>query len=250
MPDEVEVIPEGTHSQNDSAAGSEDQPLESEGSPIPRTMVEKVDPDEPSYGEVPGTLANEKRLADAVPDMVTKASDSEGSPTPPALDPTSPKVDVSEQIIPETRLERVDTIPTDEESSPHPQAHQSAPSDTLPDTVETVPDVSLSDDPQLPVQSLSLGEDAKEYDEYDEQEDEQEMGDDFDEFVEEQEDMGDDDFGDFDDGFQEPSAEDVEEPPADTTTASQQHQTLPSVVRSQNLKTITLQLTRTPASYH
>ncbi|CAG8277911.1 unnamed protein product [Penicillium olsonii] len=229
VPDEVEVIPEGTHSQNDSAAGSEDQPLESEGSPIPRTMVEKVDPDEPSYGEVPGTLANEKRLADAVPDMVTKASDSEGSPTPPALDPTSPKVDVSEQIIPETRLERVDTIPTDEESSPHPQAHQSAPSDTLPDTVETVPDVSLSDDPQLPVQSLSLGEDAKEYDEYDEQEDEQEMGDDFDEFVEEQEDMGDDDFGDFDDGFQEPSAEDVEEPPADTTTASQQHQTLPSV---------------------
>ncbi|CAG7991682.1 unnamed protein product [Penicillium olsonii] len=229
VPDEVEVIPEGTHSQNDSAAGSEDQPLESEGSPIPRTMVEKVDPDEPSYGEVPGTLANEKRLADAVPDMVTKASDSEGSPTPPALDPTSPKVDVSEQIIPETRLERVDTIPTDEESSPHPQAHQSAPSDTLPDTVETVPDVSLSDDPQLAVQSLSLGEDAKEYDEYDEQEDEQEMGDDFDEFVEEQEDMGDDDFGDFDDGFQEPSAEDVEEPPADTTTASQQHQTLPSV---------------------
>lgn len=195
-------------------------------------MVEKVDPDQPSHGEVPGTLANEKRLADAVPDVVVKASDSEGSPTPPALGPTSPKVDVSEQDIPETRLERVETMPTgeDEEAGPHPQAHQSSPSDTLPDTVETVPDVSLSDDPELPVQDLSLGKDTNEYDEYDEQEDEQEMGDDFDEFVEEQDDMGDDDFGDFDDGFQEPSTEDIEDPPADTTPPPQQHQA-PSVVR-------------------
>lgn len=195
-------------------------------------MVEKVDPDEPSHGEVPGTLANEKRLADAVPDVVTKASDSEGSPTPPALDPTPPNDNVSQENIPETRLERVETLPVGEEASPHPQAHQSAPSDTLPDMVETVPDVSMSDDPELPVQHLSLEErDANEYDEYDEQEDEEEMGDDFDEFVEEQDDMGDDDFGDFDDGFQEPSAEDTEEPPAETTAASQQHQTLPSVVR-------------------
>ena len=195
-------------------------------------MVEKVDPDQPSHGEVPGTLANEKRLADAVPDVVVKASDSEGSPTPPALGPTPPNVDVSEQDIPETRLERVETMPTgeDEEAGPHPQAHQSSPSDTLPDTVETVPDVSLSDDPELPVQDLSLGKDTNEYDEYDEQEDEQEMGDDFDEFVEEQDDMGDDDFGDFDDGFQEPSTEDIEDPPADTTPPPQQHQA-PPVVR-------------------
>lgn len=203
-------------------------------------MVEKVDPDQPSHGAVPGTLANEKRLADAVPDVVVKASDSEGSPTPPALGPTSPNVDVSEQDIPETRLERVETMPTgeDEEAGPHPQAHQSSPSDTLPDTVETVPDVSLSDDPELPVQDLSLGKDTNEYDEYDEQEDEQEddqeddqeMGDDFDEFVEEQDDMGDDDFGDFDDGFQEPSTEDIEDPPADTTPPPQQHQA-PPVVR-------------------
>lgn len=183
---------------------------------------------------MPGTLANEKRLADAVPDVVIKASDSEGSPTPPAQDPTSPRVDVSEQDIPETRLERVETSPADEEAAQHPRAHQSSPSDTLPDTVETVPDVSLSDDLGLPVQNLSLDKDANEYDEYDEQEDEQEeeeeMGDDFDEFVEEQDDMGDDDFGDFDDGFQEPSTEDIEEPPADPIAPSQQHQA-PPVVR-------------------
>ncbi|KAJ5327112.1 hypothetical protein MYU51_008395 [Penicillium brevicompactum] len=229
VPDEIEVVPEGSHSPNHSPAGSEERPSDPEGSPIPRTMVEKVDPDQPSHGEVPGTLANEKRLADAVPDVVVKASDSEGSPTPPALGPTSSKVDVSEQDIPETRLERVETMPTgeDEEAGPHPQAHQSSPSDTLPDTVETVPDVSLSDDPELPVQDLSLGKDTNEYDEYDEQEDEQEMGDDFDEFVEEQDDMGDDDFGDFDDGFQEPSTEDIEDPPADTTPPPQQHQAPP-----------------------
>ena len=189
-------------------------------------MVEKVDPSEPSYGEVPGTSAHEKRLADAVPDVVTKASDSEGSPTPPALDPRSPKVCISETDIPETRLERVDTLPAEEDAPPHPQAHQSSPSDTLPDTVETVPDVSISDDPGLPVQDLSLGNEANEYDEYDEQE----MGDDFDEFVEEQDDMGDDDFGDFDNGFQEPSTEDAEEPPTDGTTSQQNN--APPVVRA------------------
>lgn len=55
--------------------------------------------------------------------------------------------------------------------------------------------------------------------------------DDFDDFAEEQEDMGDDDFGDFDDGFQEP-AEAVEAEVMDQSTpvpALQQPPT-PSVV--------------------
>jgi hypothetical protein len=228
VPDEIEVVPEGAHSQNYSAAGPEDRPLSPRGSPIPRTVVEKVDPSEPSYGEVPGTQAHEKRLADAVPDVVTKASDLEGSPTPPALDPTSPQLNISETVIPETRLERVDTLPADEDVPSHPQAHQSSPSDTLPDTVETVPDVSLSNYPEPPVQDLSLEINANEYDEYDEQE-EGEAGDDFDEFVEEQDDMEDDDFGDFDDGFQEPSTEDADEPPADGIAS--QHNA-PPVVRA------------------
>jgi hypothetical protein len=217
VPDQIEVVSEDAHSQNHSLAGSEDRPLSPVGSPIPRTMVEKVDPDEPSYGEVPGTSAHEKRLADAVPDVVTKASNFEGSPTPPALDPTSPKLDISEIDIPETRLERVDTLPAEEDAPTHPQAHQGSPSDTLPDTVETVPDVPISDDPELAVQDISLENDANEYDEYDEQE----AGDDFDEFVEEQDDMGDDDFGDFDDGFQEPITEDASEPPSDGITSQQ-----------------------------
>jgi hypothetical protein len=36
-------------------------------------IVEKIDPDEPSYGDVPGTEAYEKRRADAVPDAVIRS---------------------------------------------------------------------------------------------------------------------------------------------------------------------------------
>ncbi|CAG8888446.1 unnamed protein product [Penicillium egyptiacum] len=218
VPDEIEVIPEGSHSQTRSPAGS-DQSLSPEGLPIPRTVVEKVDPDEPSHGEVPGTLAHEQRLADAVPDVVTKASDSDSSPTPPTLDSTPPDVDGSTADIPETRLERVDTIATEEDLSPHPQAHTSSTSDTLPDTVQTVPDVSI-DDTDLKTKELSLEDDMNDDHGYEKQE----AGDDFDEFVEEQEDMGDDDFGDFDDGFQGPSAE---EAPADETATPRQSQAPP-----------------------
>ncbi|KAJ5834734.1 hypothetical protein N7447_000760 [Penicillium robsamsonii] len=222
VPDEIEVIPEGSHSQMCSPAGSEDQTLSLEDLPIPRTVVEKVDPDELSYGEVPGTLAHEQRLADAVPDVVIKASDSEGSPTPPALDPTPTELDGSATNIPETRLERVDTIPTGEDVPSHSQAHTSSTSDTLPDTVETVPDVSIYDT-DLENKDLSLEDEMNDHHGYEKQE----AGDDFDEFVEEQEDMGDDDFGDFDDGFQEPSAE---EAPTDETAAFQQAPAPPPLI--------------------
>ncbi|KAJ5581870.1 hypothetical protein N7535_000490 [Penicillium sp. DV-2018c] len=202
VPDEMEIVPEGVHSPGHSPAGSEDQqPVSPESPPIPRTVVEKVDPGEPSHGEVPGTLAHEKRLADAVPDVVTKASDSEGgSPTTPAYDATPPETEGSTPDIPETHLERVDSIP-DEDLPPHPHAHVRSSSDALPDTVETVPDTSITDtnlEPQDPSSGNNMNDDHG----YEHQ---QAGGDDFDEFVEEQEDMEDDDFGDFDDGFQEPS---------------------------------------------
>jgi hypothetical protein len=51
-------------------------------SPVPRTRVEKVS-DEPSYGEVPGTDAYNKRTGDASPDeiaVVADANASDGSP--------------------------------------------------------------------------------------------------------------------------------------------------------------------------
>lgn len=42
------------------------------GSPIPKTVLEKVD-DRPSHGEVDGTAAKDMRMADAAPDEVRKA---------------------------------------------------------------------------------------------------------------------------------------------------------------------------------
>ncbi|KAJ5748526.1 uncharacterized protein N7511_010222 [Penicillium nucicola] len=224
VPDEIEVVHEGEPNSTQSPAGSEGRPLTPGGSPVPRTVVEKVDPEEASHGEVPGTSAHEKRLADAVPDVVMKASDTEGSPTPQALDPTcpTPETETITSEIPETRLERVNTLPTEEDT--HPQAHQSSPSDPLPDSVETVPDASVS------TETVYASHDPLPQDDIDDDDfGEPEQGaDDFDEFVEEQDDMEDDDFGDFDDGFQEPNAEDAE-PTLTDGTATPQPPSLPSV---------------------
>lgn len=59
---------------------SSDGPVASDGPDpgklqIPKTVVEKVEPESPSYGEVPGTAAHEMRKADAEPDEVLKAPD-------------------------------------------------------------------------------------------------------------------------------------------------------------------------------
>jgi hypothetical protein len=74
VPDEVEVVPEGTRSRSASRLNAADRPLTPGGSPVPKTVVERVD-DEPAYGEVPGTDAYNKRLQDAVPDVVVKVPD-------------------------------------------------------------------------------------------------------------------------------------------------------------------------------
>ncbi|KAF2182493.1 hypothetical protein K469DRAFT_636361 [Zopfia rhizophila CBS 207.26] len=86
VPDEVEVVPEGSRSRSTSRVNAQDRPITPGGSPIPRTVVEKVDPDTPSYGDVPGTHAHKVRAADAIPDVIVKAPQpperkSEGSPT-------------------------------------------------------------------------------------------------------------------------------------------------------------------------
>ncbi|KAF2268334.1 hypothetical protein CC78DRAFT_21328 [Lojkania enalia] len=73
VPDEVEVVPEGLRSRSTSRVCAEDRVYTPGGSLIPKTVVEKVDPDTPSYGEVPGTHAHELRAADAVPDVILKA---------------------------------------------------------------------------------------------------------------------------------------------------------------------------------
>ncbi|KAJ5095749.1 hypothetical protein NUU61_005105 [Penicillium alfredii] len=216
VPDEIEVVPEGSHSRSHSPAVS----LTPGDSPIPQTMVEKVDPSTPSYGEVPGTEAFDKHRADAVPDVITKTSEPGDSPTPPSLDPISQDTGSTTATVPETRLSQVESLSAEEELSSHPRAHRRSPSDTLPDTVETIPDASVSESTTLPThtrqKSTLMGgthnTDGGEG---------QPPADDFDEFVEEQDDMGDDDFGNFDDGFQEPSAEVAEAAPTDGSITPQ-----------------------------
>ncbi|KAF1943556.1 hypothetical protein EJ02DRAFT_502067 [Clathrospora elynae] len=86
VPDEVEIVPDGSRSRSASRVSASDRPLTPGGTPIPKTIVEKIDPDQPSYGDIPGTHAHQLRLADAEPDIIVKAPQppqrkSEGSPT-------------------------------------------------------------------------------------------------------------------------------------------------------------------------
>lgn len=112
VPDELEIVPEGRLSKRSST-----QFLEPAASPggmvIPRTVVEKIDPSSPSYGDVPGTAAYEKRLADAAPDLVLK---SPISGKPAAALPLFSDIDGAERTqplhsIPETIITRFDSHP-------------------------------------------------------------------------------------------------------------------------------------------
>ena len=80
VPDELEVVPDGQRSRSNttrSRAASNLSTHSGSGSPIPRTVVERVD-DKPAHGEVEGTAAKEMRMADAQPDEVKLVSQSDG----------------------------------------------------------------------------------------------------------------------------------------------------------------------------
>ena len=87
VPDEMEVVPDGQRSRSNttrsrsnttrSRAASNLSTGSGSHSPIPRTVVERVD-DKPAHGEVEGTAAREMRLADAEPDEIKLVSPSEG----------------------------------------------------------------------------------------------------------------------------------------------------------------------------
>lgn len=141
VPDEVEVIPEGSRSRSQSVA--ERQTNEGEGESVPRTVVEKVEPDRPSHGDVPGTAAYDQRKADAVPDMVKTAGgfpeddDEDEDENENNEDEDEDKSTTME--IPETIVSQVERETPDQPDQPH--AHRRHPSDAVPDVVETVPDV-------------------------------------------------------------------------------------------------------------
>ena len=134
VPDEIEIVTGGRSSKRASYDGSSTPG----GTLVPRTVVEKVDPASPSHGEVPGTEAYEKRMADAAPDIVLKAPDP--GKLPPALNnPLS--TPANDMPIPETIISRVDSKPSHGEQ-PGTKAHDMRARDATPDAVERVGDAA------------------------------------------------------------------------------------------------------------
>ncbi|KAH6648523.1 hypothetical protein BKA67DRAFT_661490 [Truncatella angustata] len=210
-------------------------------SPLPKLRVEKVD-DEPSYGEVPGTEAYEKRTGDATPDEIAIIPDSntDAEPTSPA-EPHTP----GGQPIPKTVVDETVDAPGSKTHHFNQDVHKAdaAPdyvrkpdgtgeANPVPASLETTgqaPDAApLSPSLKSPTKHRRKSSAARSTDgalsqgsnEVDDGEDDF-GGDDFDEFEEGDEDA---DFDDFDDGFQEAEAE----TPAPTQVAAPPSVSTPS----------------------
>lgn len=197
------------------------------GQPIPTTVVEKLDPESPSHGDVPGTEAHEKRTADAVPDLVVKAADHNTITVNTRPRAISTPGDLP---IPITKVERIDSSPSYGEV-PGTAAFELRKGDAQPDEVEEVADVpgtgglspfpseplAESARPTSPARSPVLRHSRRkssvafrkathaipmdDFDDFADTGDADGFGDDFDDFEEGEEGS---EFGDFDDGFQEP----------------------------------------------
>ena len=136
VPDELEIVPEGRLSKRSSAQflGPTASPG---GMAVPRTVVEKVDPSSPSYGDVPGTAAYEKRLADAAPDLVLRSPESGGQPSSfPSFSNTegAERTESPQVPIPETVITRIDSQPAHgkvERTAAHELRRQDAEPDVL-----------------------------------------------------------------------------------------------------------------------
>ena len=101
------MIPEGRLSKRNSQVALH-QSASSIDPTVPRTVVEKVDPSEPAYGDVPGTEAYAKRIADAAPDIVVKASESGRKSIEIDSESRSSRPNIP---IPATVITRVDSLP-------------------------------------------------------------------------------------------------------------------------------------------
>lgn len=137
VPDEIEIVPDGRLSKRNSHQFL-DTPLTPGGTPIPKTVVEKVDPSSPSYGDEPGTPAYRKRMADAVPDLTLANPDpSRGSRYKGG---SGHQRDGSSASIPETIVTRADDDPAYGEV-PGTAAAEMRKRDATPDHMEVERDV-------------------------------------------------------------------------------------------------------------
>ncbi|EHY55358.1 hypothetical protein HRR83_008805 [Exophiala dermatitidis] len=213
VPDEVEILSPGHESRRFSQ--SLDPGTTQEGSSIPRTVVEKVDPGTPSHGEIPGTLAYLQRQMDAAPDVIIKTPESmqhQKDATVDEPDDANPPSSSSTGAIPETVVTRVDTIPAHGEV-PGTEAYEKRTQDAAPDVLERQDSTSGSPTPHRPMSdsphSSNPGSDSNSHDNANN--DMNDFGDDFDDFEEGAQAGNDDEFGDFDDGFRDPEAAETED---------------------------------------
>ncbi|KAI1638564.1 hypothetical protein F4809DRAFT_599653 [Biscogniauxia mediterranea] len=208
---------------SDAQSGPELNP--GAASPVPRTRVEKVD-DEPSYGEVPGTDAYEKRTKDAEPDEI--AIIEEKRPRSASIDePVTP----GGHPIPKTVVDQTADAPGSSTHRYHEHLHEA---DAAPDFIRkpdgtgeanpipssVAPATQDTDDTPVPpaLKSPTTHQRRKSSaaksihsDQGGAGDNDDDFGDDFDDFEEGDEDA---DFGDFDDGFQQAEADPVATPPA------------------------------------
>ncbi|EXJ85807.1 hypothetical protein A1O1_06176 [Capronia coronata CBS 617.96] len=202
VPDEVEILFPGR--LGESSSQLPEHATTPGGSPIPLTVVEKVDPESPSHGEIPGTTAYLQRQMDAAPDVVLNHPESgrRRSVAEGDSDDASPKPAVLSTPIPETVVTRIDTTPAHGEV-PGTEAYEKRTQDATPDVLEIKDTTSGS-----PTLDESARGSEKEHTTNDEQDnDGNDFGDDFDDFEEGTQAVADDDFGDFGGEFQEPEAE-------------------------------------------
>ena len=139
VPDEVEVVPSGRLSKRSSQYL--EPPTTPGGTPVPRTVVEKVDPESPSYGEVPKTSGYQQRRLDAVPDVILKTPDPGRRSTYGSEESEGRHCADSDIPVPETIITRVDSEPAHGEV-PGTEAAKKRKLDASPDIVETKGDVA------------------------------------------------------------------------------------------------------------
>ena len=137
VPDHLEIIPDGGESRPRSSTSHQDSMSGPKATPIPKTVVEKLDPVSPSHGDIPGTAAHAKRRANAVPDVVLQAPQhDEASVIEHQGDRISPNFP-----IPTTVITKVDSEPSHGEV-PGTDAFDMRKGDAKPDLVEKKGDVS------------------------------------------------------------------------------------------------------------
>lgn len=129
VPDELEIVPDG-EGKPPPQSSDQDKTATPEGIPIPKTVVQKVDPTSPSHGEVPGTTAHSIRQADAVPDVIMRASDS----THEAALAANTHEKSNDTPVPKTLLTRIDSEPSHGQV-PGTKAYDLRKGDAIPDVV-------------------------------------------------------------------------------------------------------------------